>query len=227
MAIALRRPSRVGSGAMFSLSTAVLPVPPSIEAMGEATWAGVAQPGSWWTGEERVAIATMARAARLGADARDTDGLPDRAVDAVRMLAATPAHTSRAWVDSIVDAIGETRYVEIVGIVSRIIATDTFTRMLGVEPIPFPAPEPGAPAQPPEPEKARKGKQWVRMAGFPVPPFVLSLVPPEQRATNTTEHALYMTGEQMESPDTTIDGLHRTQIETVATTVSHSNECFY
>jgi hypothetical protein len=36
-----------------------------------------------------------------------------------------------------------------------------------------------------------------------------------------------MTGAQMESPDTTIDGLHRTQIETVATSVSFANECFY
>ena len=77
------------------------------------------------------------------------------------------------------------------------------------------------------PEGARKGKAWIPIAGFPVPPFTLSIVPDEMAATNRLHDAFYMTGGQMEDPDIVIDGLHRTQIETVATTVSHRNDCFY
>lgn len=65
------------------------------------------------------------------------------------------------------------------------------------------------------------------MTGFPVPPFALSIVSAEMEATNAAASALYMTGKDMDDPDITIDGLHRTQIETVAVTVSHRNECFY
>ena len=110
---------------------------------------------------------------------------------------------------------------------ARVVAVDTFTRVLGVEPQPFLAPDAGDPQHEPPPEKTRKGKAWVNMTGFPVPPNVLSLVPSERTATNLTAETLYMTGAQMEDPDISIDGLHRTQIETVATTVSHGNECFY
>lgn len=211
---------------MFDFSDSPFTVPEAIRKMSHDTWHGLAMPGWSWTGAERLAIAQQARTHRLTGRA-DAAGLPEAAAEATRVLAAAPATTSRSWIDGIVDALDEPAYVEIVGIVARVVAIDTFTRLVGCEPQPFAQPVAGDPEPVVAPSKARKGKAWVTMAGFPVPPNVLSLVPGEQAATNATAEALYMTGPQMEDPDTTIDGLHRTQIETVATTVSHGNECFY
>jgi hypothetical protein len=186
----------------------------------------LAEGGATWTAHHRITIAARARNVRLGRDP-GTVQLPPAAVDVIDRLAAAPASTSREWIDGVVSDLGEQPYVEIVGIVARVVAIDTFSRLLGVEPEPFLDPTDGAIRPEPPPAKVRKGKAWVNMAGFPVPPNVLSLVPSEQRATNRTAEALYMTGPQMEDPDITIDELHRTQIELVATTVSHGNECFY
>jgi hypothetical protein len=211
---------------MSPFETAPLPVPGAIRDMCERTWDDLAGPGSSWTGSERIAVAARARAVRLGADP-EPSRLPSAAITAAGVLAAHPAGTSREWVDAVVADIGKAGYVEIAGIVARVIAIDTFTRLLGVAPMPLPTPRPGDPAPVEPPQSAREGNTWIPMAGFPIPPFVLSLVPPEQTATNATATALYMTGEKMEDPDIVIDGLHRTQIEVVATTVSHRNECFY
>ena len=190
------------------------------------TWQALAGAGATWTAHDRTAIAARARNVRLGQNPGTTH-LPAAAVDVIDRLAGAPATTSREWVAQIVSDLGEQPYVEIVGIVARVVAIDTFTRLLGVDPEPLLDPTDGAVRPEPPPAKTRKGKAWVNMAGFPVPPNVLSLVPSEQRATNLTAEALYMTGPQMEDPDITIDDLHRTQIELVATTVSHGNECFY
>lgn len=211
---------------MFSFEASRFTIADSIRQMCVDTWAGIARPGTSWTGVERLTIAERARAERLGTPV-PADDLEPAVVDVIHILAARPAATSQTWVDNCVAAIGEQAYVEITGIVARITAIDAFTRLVGGEPQPFPSPQDGA-ATPVAPSpKARKGKAWVNMIGFPVPPSVLSLVPAEQAATNTTAEVLYMTGREMENPDIMIDGLHRTQIETVATTVSHRNECFY
>ena len=211
---------------MFSFAGGRFIIPDNVRQMCADTWDGIARPGTSWTAVERLAIAERARAERLGM-VSPADDLEPAAADTICTLAARPATTSQAWVDTIVAAIGDQAYLEIVGIVARVTAIDTFTRLVGVEPQPFPAPHEGA-ATPEAPSpQARKGKAWVKMIGFPVPPSVLSLVPAEQAATNATAEALYMTGREMENPDIVIDGLHRTQIETVATTVSHRNECFY
>jgi len=194
--------------------------------MCRSTWRGIAEPGATWSGADRTAIALRAREVRLGSQPGPIDLAP-AAIDATDRLAGAPATTSRAWVDEVVAQLGEQSYIEIVGIVARVVAVDTFTRLLGVPPQPFLGPSRGPSEPESPPAKSRKGKAWVNMAGFPVPPNVLSLVPSEQRATNLTETTLYMTGPQMADQDITIDGLHRTQIELVATTVSHGNECFY
>ena len=194
--------------------------------MCDATWDGLARPGAGFTGTERIAIARRARAGRLGRTQPD-DTLAPALTEVVGTLAATPAVTSQPWVEDAVEALGEVQYLEVVGIVARVVAVDTFTRVVGVDPQSFPEPIGGDPTPVERSPKARKGRAWVNMVGFPVPPHVLSLVPPEMDATSATAEALYMTGAQMEDPDTSIDGLHRTQIETVATTLSHRNECFY
>jgi len=211
---------------MFTFTASPFAIPGAVSAMCRNTWDDLAAPGSNWSGPARLAIAAQARAARLGTDHVD-DTLAGPVQEKVRLLAAVPAVTTREWVADAVSAVGEPAYVELVGIVARVIAIDTLCRLVGVDPEPFPVAVTGQPAAVPPRGMPRRGKAWVAMTGIPVPPNVLSLVPPAMEATNATAEALYMTGAQMDDPDTTIDGLHRTQIEIVATSVSHSNECFY
>jgi hypothetical protein len=130
-------------------------------------------------------------------------------------------------VQKCVASVGEPAYIELIGLVARVIAIDTFSRLVDADLEPFPSPVPGEPVAVPPRGPRQRSKSWVAMHDLPVPPNVLSLVPPSQEATNATAEALYMTGAQMEDPDVTIDGLHRTQIEVVASSVSHANNCLY
>ncbi len=211
---------------MFDLDPSPLRVPDETREMFRDVWRGIAAPGTWWTGEERVAIATVARSNRAGEALRDPS-LPEAANDATVLLAATPAHTTRQWVEAIVSGIGEAHYVELVGITVRVIAIDTVTRLLGCELEPFPAPQPGEPSHEPPGGRLHKGKAWVQMDGVGEPTNTLSAVPAERTATTNLTNFLYMTGPQMGNPDIVKSGLHRSQIELVAATTSYANECFF
>ncbi len=211
---------------MFDLADAALPLPALTREVFVRAWHEIASPGAFWTAEERTAIAALARDHRRGRPTMDPR-LPPDAGEAVALLAATPAVTTREWVDGIVATLGEERYVELVGIVSSVVGVDTVTRLLGGTLEPFPGPGPGEPSAARASGRVDKGRAWVNMAGMAVPPNVLSLVPSTQRATNDVIEHLYMTGPQMGDHDIVMDGLHRTQIELVAGTTSHGNECFY
>jgi hypothetical protein len=62
---------------------------------------------------------------------------------------------------------------------------------------------------------------------MPVPPYVLGAVPAAEAAMNDLTNLLYLTEPEMADPDFRRGHLHRTQIELVAATVSHGNDCFY
>ncbi len=211
---------------MFAFEQSPVTVAPQVRQLFLRTWSHIAAPGTWWTGPERIAIAHLARANRRGSEDRDPL-LPAAANDAVARLAATPATTTRVWVDAVVDGIGLGRYIELVGIVSEVVAIDTVTRLLGCDLESLPTPLPGTPSHDPVPAAVKKRSAWVAMASPPIPPNVLAAVPAAQRTMIDLTEALYMTGPEMADPNITKDGLHRTQIELVATTTSLANECFY
>lgn len=190
-------------------------------------WHQLAEPGTWWSSDDRVSIAAVARAARNRQDIPATD-LPDAAVEAATLLASTPAATTAPWVRSVVDALdGEERYIEVLGVATRVVAIDTFTRTLGSPLEPLPDPEDGEPTRLVAEPRPIHGRSWVAIGPVLVPPFTLSLVPDEQVITNQLARVLYMTDEEMDDPDFRRGDLHRTQIELVASTVSYGNECFY
>ncbi len=161
----------------------------------------------------------------MGRPVAPLPGVPDAALEVAAFIAATPARTTRDGVESWMAALGEAAYVEVLGIVARTVAVDTFHRTLGLDPPAWPDPEPGEPSR--RGVATKRGRAWVGMVGFAVPPNTLSAAPSEQAAANRLEAAFYMTGAQMDSPDQRRGDLHRTQIEVVATTVSHCNDCFY
>lgn len=187
-------------------------------------WDRLALAGTWWSGPERIAIGQESRHARFG-HSEPQPTLPAAAAEAARAISSKPASIRRRWVDSITEDIGYPRYVEIVGITSRLAAIDTFHIGIGSELEPLPQPEPGAPSLTEEP-LARPGAAWVPMVGGASITQALSLVDAESTAQEDMHGPLYLTYEEMAELDF-VRGLNRTQMELVAARTSAINECFY
>lgn len=202
------------------------PVRPELVGAIDRCWDELANPGTWWDAPGKLAISDVARAARVGDDQSTDRGLHPAAADAARRIAATPASITESWVGDVCDAIGETHYVELIGVVARVVAVDTFLQLLGHEQLPLAEPNDGEPTREPPPDGIRKNHTWVAMA-MPVPPFVLGGVPAAMAAMNDLSEPLYMPMDQMGDPDWSRGELHRTQVELVAAAVSHENQCFY
>ena len=136
-------------------------------------------PGTWWTGEERVAIAAESRGAARCALCRERkvslspsaatgqhDGphaLPENVIDAVHRIRTDPARLSRSWFDGVIaGGLDVARYVELVGVSTLLAGLDYFARAFGVPPFPLPAPRPGEPSRH-RPAGAKPEGAWVPM----------------------------------------------------------------
>lgn len=154
-----------------------LPVREDIQAAHRAYWAELARPGSWWSGQERVAIAAEVRRAStcalcaerksalsplsVGGEHDSGGDLPAAAVDAVHRVVTDASRLSRTWLEKLhADGLGEERYVELLGIVACVVNIDQFHRALGLPLEPLPAPVQGEPDAH-RPEAARPGPAWV------------------------------------------------------------------
>lgn len=211
---------------MFTFPDAPGPIRDDLIETFRGVWTFIANPGTWWTGAESISIAETVRAARLGAPTPSVD-LPVSAVEAAILLGGTPASATEAWVEKTVIDLGEEAYTELLGIAGMTVAIDTFTRLMGSPPEPFPAPVAGSPTRTTIEHRPPKGKTWITMGPIAVPPFILSLVPAAMQRGNAIENHMYMTGEGMADNDFRRGELHRTQIEFVSSSLSHANECFY
>jgi hypothetical protein len=202
-----------------------LPGRPALRQAIEDTWLELAGPGAHLDGEERVALAAAARAFRAGLP---ISAAPLSAADleAVEKLTLASGTTTGEWVPRICDQIGELRYIELVGVVARVTAVDTFFRLTGADQLPLPTPRPGGPSNEAVPDGAKLNRTWVRMVK-PTPPAVLGAVPSAMYAMVALTDELYMPEEEMVDPDWRRGDLHRTQVELVAASASHVNECFY
>ncbi|HSR15334.1 MAG TPA: hypothetical protein VLL51_06250 [Gemmatimonadales bacterium] len=198
-------------------------LPGPIAASLRLAWAHLASPGAAWTGAERVGIAATARAARAGEPA--AADLPEDAVEAAALLGVRPGAARRGWVEAISGRLGRARYVELVGVVSRLAAVDTFTHALGLDREPLPGPGPGAPTGVID-GRARANAAWVPMVGGTSITRALSLVPSESAEQERFHGPMYMAYHEMDDPDFS-RGLHRPQMELVAARTSAINECFY
>lgn len=210
---------------MIDFSGSPFPVRPDIEDRLDATWSHLAGPGTWFTGRERLQMAHRARLARSGADLEPTGEPTD---DIVERIAARPATTNREWIETMVSSLGnEERYVEAMGIAARVVMADTFARLIGVTPFALPPPRPGKPTMQQVEPRPKRIRSWISVGSALIPPFTQALVPHENAMTYPLIETLYMTGEDMTDPDFRRGGLHRTQIELVASVLSYGNECFY
>jgi hypothetical protein len=142
----------------------------------EGAWAAIARPGTWLTGERRVAVAAEIRHAlacafcarlkeALSPDIAGThDGLGKLSapeIELVHRLVNDPGRLSESWAQSVLaKGLGEGEYVEIVGIVAMVMILDTFNRALGLPLQPLPAPVAGEPSRY-RPSGAKKQAAWL------------------------------------------------------------------
>ncbi len=163
----------------FDYSEAPFEVRGDLPSTFREVWQSLAEPGAWWTGAQRVAIADEVRRARdcaLCAERKDAlspfsvdgahdsgGGLPDQATDAVHRLVTDASRLSGSWVEKLgANGLREEAYVELLGCVVAVICMDSFHEGVGIPLEPLPEPEPGEPSQE-RPASAVRGTGWVSM----------------------------------------------------------------
>ncbi len=166
-----------GSG-LVSYARAPAQVPVEVERLHQRAWAFVAEPGSWLSGRERVAVAAAVRSAvdcpRCGelrhdpAARPDVNGSHDTPPDLAPLLAnvvhavtTQPEKLSETWFRQVLKAgLEAPRYVEAVGIAALVGCIDTFSRGLGIGLHPLPEPREGAPSRE-RPDELQEERAWV------------------------------------------------------------------
>jgi hypothetical protein len=209
-------------------------------------WEHVANPGSWWTGAQRV---ELARTVLLSID--EDDPLPpwvgvttsdrlagDRlAPDAAHDVAYRIGRHAGTMTDEVyraaVEHIGELQYVELCGIVSSVAAYAHFCRNVGIDRPPLPEPVDGDPTGERPEVLVTPRYNWVPVEApadqLPAVVQAYTAVPGEMRNTWRMASAQYMPGAEMVHADWTrrAGGLTRPQMELVAARVAQLRECFY
>ncbi len=209
-------------------------------------WRQLGQPGTWFTGLERIAIARASRDAwgcRLCADRKaalspysidgDHDVDPsvsfgDRTqalVDVVHRITTDAGRLSRRWHDGTAEVLTNEAFVELVAIVSKTQAIDVFCQSLGVPPHPFPEAEEGEPSRIRCDDAVDRGAYVpIRKGGGPIISRALSLVRAEQKSTRSIARAQYV-DDVMDVGESR--ALTRPQMELIAARVSAITGCFY
>ena len=136
----------------FRYQNSVYPVPDYKVAAHRAAWDYLSNPGSWWTGAQRLAIAQSSRDARncplcverksalspfsVQGDHAATSQLltlPDTVRDAVHRISTDPARLTGSWVDGLIDEqFNHGHYVEMVSVIVTLISIDSFHLALGI-----------------------------------------------------------------------------------------------
>jgi hypothetical protein len=239
----------------FDYGDAPLPIRDDVSAAHRRAWRRLAAPGTWWTGEERVAIAAETRNAVLcplceerkaafspaavRGEHRSLGRLPGAVIDVVHRLTTDPGRLSKAWFEETrAHGVAEGSYVEILGVVTSVISIDSFHCAVGLLPEPLPEPQPGEPSRY-RPPDAVPGPAWVPMlkrargaeADLWKGPTgnvlrALSLVPDEVRNLADLSAAHYLPAEEFANLRFR-RALSRPQMELLAGRVSALNECFY
>ncbi len=209
-------------------------------------WEHIARPGSWWTGAERVELASTAILAladgdplppwaHVTASGRLSDALvaPAAAHDFTYRLARHAGTITRDLYDAVTTTIGELPFVELCAIVSTVAAVWHFRRNIGLPVPPLPAPVAGEPTGRRPERVAQAQLNWVPVAAPPDQVAAVvqayTAVPDEQDNTWRMADAQYMPDAEMVDPAWTRrpGGLSRAQMELVAARVTKLRDCFY
>ena len=198
-------------------------------------WDMLARTGTWFTGAERLAITTRARAMfqnratpPWARDKKRPDTLPDAVTDVVDKVTLDAGAIDRDWATEAINTIGEGPYVELISLVAVTVMVDVSAEAMGLDPPPLPTTvEDGEPSRD-EPDGLGDIGAHVRaLDPFPAANVAraLSLVPEANRLFRTISVPAYSSpGFADLAWDTP---LTRPQVELVASRVAAMNECFY
>jgi len=163
----------------ISYDRAPVSVRDDIRAADARAWVRLARPGSWWSGEERIAIASEVRQARTCAlcrerkdalspsavrgDHESSGKLPAAAVEVIHRIASDPGRLTRSFYqDALTAGLSDGHYVEILGTVVTVVSIDAFCLAIGAPLHPLPDPVPGEPSHY-RPASAARERAWVPM----------------------------------------------------------------
>ena len=156
---------------------APLPVRDGLAASQRRAWARLGEPGEWWTGAVRIAIAEETRAATdcafcaerkaalspysvSGTHTAATD-LPEVLVDVIHRIRTDAERlTRRFYEDALAGGLSDAEYVETVAVIATVVAVDTFCDAMGLPRHDLPAPMPGEPRRR-RPAGAKDGLAWM------------------------------------------------------------------
>ncbi len=229
----------------FAYTDAPVPIRDLIPAAHRRAWERLARPGNWWTGAERVAIASELRRApgcslclerkaalspNAGQGTHDGGGeMSELAIDTIHRIVTDPGRLSKGWYEGVIrDGLSEGQYVELVGVVVSVLSIDTLHRGLGIPLEPLPQPLPGEPSRE-RPAGLQDGVAWVPMLDGRVGNVLraLSLVPDAVEQLKELSAVHYVRTEDVGNISVPMPGLNRRQVELVAGRISALNECFY
>ncbi len=220
-----------------------LPIRADLDAAHVAAMADWSGPGTWWAGEQRLAVVAEVRRARdveplppwqepstVDLLVPDDHPLPGPVVDVVWRLTNHPGTLTGDWHASILArGVEPLAYVELVSIVAQANCVDRFADGLGLERMPIPEPGPGMPSGA-VPDGVEVRHHWVPTADLSGPNVWLALsgVPDELAARSRLSTPHYLEGPAVFG-DVVSDrfSLQRVQMELIAGRTSKLNECFY
>jgi hypothetical protein len=163
----------------ISYTNSDLPIREDFAAVHNRYWDRLSKAGSWFSAEDKIAIASEARKARVCEFCRqrkealspmhakgehDSDNkLSEIIIDVVHRIVTDPGRLTKSWFDEVMKAgVTEEQYVEILGTIVAVFNIDEFCRALGLDLNPLPEPLPGEPDRY-RPETAINGEAWVSM----------------------------------------------------------------
>jgi len=141
-----------------------IPVRSDLADAQQESWQRLAQPGTWWNGRERVAIAAEVRRARgcsycksrkaalspYAIEGRHDCGdvLPEAAIEVIHRVTTDPQRLSRVFYEqAIEDGLTSEQYVELISCTVLTISVDAFCYSLGIALRELPEPLPGEPTR--------------------------------------------------------------------------------
>ena len=218
--------------------------PDEVDALHQAIWRELAEPGDWWRGDERMAVAAEVRAARccplctdrlqalspngvIGSHQSCT-ALPFDALEVVHRVATDPNRLTRSWGEARLAALGAGPYAELVAVTAMVVALDVYRVASGEEIGPISCGDAGEPART-TPDGLGDIGAWVPMTTEKALANVsraLTSLPVTNRTWRRLVNDSYSRGPEMLAL-TWERALSRPQIELIAARVSTLNECFY
>jgi len=161
----------------MNYSALPFPVRDDIVSAQRLAWKRLAEPGSWWDGPMRIAIAAETRqaqhcvfcAARLKALSpytvrghHNSKGvLSDALTEVIHRVVTDQSRLTKSFYNTALESgISDGEYVETIGVIATVIAIDGFTRAIGLPEFELPDPEPGKPSRH-RPIGAKIDRAWV------------------------------------------------------------------